>query len=104
MRCVPRAAAAFARTAAILITGLSALGAAAALAGDKRYAPGITDTEIKIGQTMPHSGAAPAWGADGLAEIAHFNKLNDRGGVNGRKNRLSSLDDAASPPNTAEQT
>ena len=56
MRCLPRAAA-FARMAAVLVVGLSA----AALAAEKRYAPGITDTEIKIGQTMPYSGAASAW-------------------------------------------
>ena len=99
MRCVPRAAAS-AGIAAILVIGSSA----AALAADKRYAPGITDTEIKIGQTMPYSGAASAWGADGLAELAYFNMLNDQGGVNGRKIRLISLDDAYSPPKTVEQT
>jgi branched-chain amino acid transport system substrate-binding protein len=103
MRCLPRAAAS-ARTAAILVTGLLGLGTAVALAGEKRYAPGITDTEIKIGQTMPYSGAASAWGADGLAELAYFNMLNEHGGVNGRKIRLISLDDAYSPPKTVEQT
>ena len=96
MHCVPRVAAFM----GILVLGWSA----AALAAEKRYAPGITDTEIKIGQTMPYSGAASAWGADGLAELAYFRMLNEQGGVNGRKIRLISLDDSYSPPKTVEQT
>jgi branched-chain amino acid transport system substrate-binding protein len=103
MRCGPIGAA-FARLAAILVAALLTVPASVAQAGDKHYAPGVTDTEIKIGQTMPYSGAASAWGADGLAEIAYFNMLNDRGGVNGRKIRLISLDDAYSPAKTVEQT
>ena len=58
---------------------------AAALAAEKRNAPGVTGNEIVIGQTMPYSGAASAWGADGLAELAYFKMLNEQGGVNGRK-------------------
>jgi branched-chain amino acid transport system substrate-binding protein len=91
-----------------LLTSLSMIGmlsfALAATAGEKRYAPGVSDTEIKLGQTMPYSGAASAWGADGLAEIAYIKMVNQQGGVNGRKIRLISLDDAYSPPKTVEQT
>jgi branched-chain amino acid transport system substrate-binding protein len=66
-------------------------------------APGVTDTEIKIGQTMPYSGPASAWGVIGRAEIAYFQMINDQGGVNGRKLNLISLDDGYSPPKTVEQ-
>jgi branched-chain amino acid transport system substrate-binding protein len=99
MRYVPRVAA-FASAAVIFIAGLSG----AALAAEKRNVPGVTDSEITIGQTMPYSGAASAWGADGLAELAYFKMLNEQGGVNGRKIRLISLDDGYSPPRTVEQT
>ena len=99
MRCVPRVAA-FASAAVIFVVGLSA----ATLAAERRNAPGVTNTEITIGQTMPYSGAASAWGADGLAELAYFKMLNERGGVNGRKIRLISLDDGYSPAKTVEQT
>jgi branched-chain amino acid transport system substrate-binding protein len=66
-------------------------------------APGVTDTEIKIGQTMPYSGPASAYGAVGKAEAAYFKMINDQGGVNGRKINLLSLDDGYSPPKTVEQ-
>ncbi len=67
-------------------------------------APGITDTEIKIGQTMPYSGPASAYGVVGRTQVAYFRMINDQGGVNGRKINLISLDDAYSPPKTVEQT
>jgi len=66
-------------------------------------APGVTDTEIKIGQTMPYSGPASAYGAVGKAEAALFKMVNDQGGINGRKINLLSLDDSYSPPKTVEQ-
>ncbi|HYA74876.1 MAG TPA: ABC transporter substrate-binding protein [Roseiarcus sp.] len=66
-------------------------------------APGVTDTEIKIGQTMPYSGPASAYGAIGRAEAAYFKMLNEQGGVNGRKINFLSLDDGYSPPKTVEQ-
>ncbi len=66
-------------------------------------APGVTGTEIKIGQTMPYSGPASAYGAIGKAELAYFKMINEMGGVNGRKINLISLDDAYSPPKTVEQ-
>jgi branched-chain amino acid transport system substrate-binding protein len=65
--------------------------------------PGVTDTEIKIGQTMAYSGPASALGAIGRAEAAFFRMTNDQGGVNGRKINLISLDDGYSPPRTVEQ-
>jgi branched-chain amino acid transport system substrate-binding protein len=70
----------------------------------KKYDPGATDTEIKIGQTMPYSGPASAYGTIGRVEAAYFQKVNDEGGVNGRKLKLLSLDDAYSPPKTVEMT
>ncbi len=67
-------------------------------------APGVTDTEIKIGQTMPYSGPASAYGVIGRAEAAYFKMVNEQGGVNGRKINFLSLDDGYSPPKTVEQT
>ena len=65
--------------------------------------PGVTDTEIKIGQTMPYSGPASAYGVIGNTEAAYFKMINEQGGVNGRKINLISLDDSYSPPKTVEQ-
>jgi branched-chain amino acid transport system substrate-binding protein len=66
-------------------------------------APGVTDSEIKIGQTIPYSGPASAFGVIGRAEAAYFKMINDQGGINGRKINFISLDDAYSPPKTVEQ-
>jgi branched-chain amino acid transport system substrate-binding protein len=66
-------------------------------------APGVTDTEIKIGQTIPYSGPASAYGVIGRTESAYFKMINDQGGINGRKITFISLDDAYSPPKTVEQ-
>ena len=66
--------------------------------------PGVTDTEILIGQTMPYSGPLSAYGTVGRAEAAYFAMINEKGGIGGRKIRLISLDDAFSPPKTVEQT
>jgi branched-chain amino acid transport system substrate-binding protein len=66
--------------------------------------PGVSATEIKIGQTMPYSGAASLYGTIGRAQSAYFDKVNAQGGVNGRKIKLLSLDDAYSPPKTVEHT
>jgi len=79
-----------------------AVGTDVALA-EKRYGPGVTDTEIRIGQTMPYSGPASSYGTAGKAEAAYFAKINAEGGVNGRKITLISLDDGYSPPRTVEQ-
>jgi len=69
----------------------------------KKYGPGATDAEIKLGQTMPYSGPASAYGAIGRAEVAYFQMMNEQGGVNGRKINLISLDDGYSPPRAVEQ-
>ena len=75
-----------------------------AAAAEKHYDPGVTDTEITLGQTMPYSGPASAYGTIGKAETAYFKMINEQGGVNGRKIKLISLDDGYSPPKTVEQT
>jgi branched-chain amino acid transport system substrate-binding protein len=77
--------------------------AASASSARADNAPGVTDTEIKIGQTMPYSGPASAYGVIGRTEAAYFKMINDQGGINGRKINLISLDDAYSPPKTVEQ-
>jgi branched-chain amino acid transport system substrate-binding protein len=89
------------------ITGFFA--ASLILAGSSVFAggpngPGVSDTEIKVGQTMPYSGPASAYGTIGKTEAAYFRMVNDMGGVNGRKINLISLDDGYSPPKTVEQT
>ena len=86
-----------------LILGLAAcVGAAPALA-EKKYGPGASDSEIKIGNTMPYSGPASAYGTIGRAGSAYFKMINEQGGVNGRKINFISLDDGYSPPRTVEQ-
>jgi len=69
----------------------------------KKYGPGASDTEIKLGQTMPYSGPASAYGTIGKAETAYFKMINEAGGINGRKINLISLDDGYSPPKAVEQ-
>lgn len=76
---------------------------AAVVHAEKRYGPGVTDTEILLGQTMPYSGPASAYGTYGKAQAAFFRMINEHGGVNGRKIKLLSLDDGYSPPRTVEQ-
>ena len=75
--------------AATLVAGFAASPATA----QKTVTPGITDTEIKIGQTMPYSGPASAYGQLGRVEAAYFEWLNAKGGINGRKIVLLSVDD-----------
>ena len=69
----------------------------------KKYDPGASDTEIKIGNIMPYSGPASAYGTIGKAQAAYFNKINAEGGINGRKINFISYDDAFSPPKAVEQ-
>ncbi|MBR0902306.1 ABC transporter substrate-binding protein [Bradyrhizobium liaoningense] len=69
----------------------------------KKYDTGATDTEIKIGNIMPYSGPASAYGIIGRTEAAYFKKVNEEGGINGRKINFVSYDDAYSPPKTVEQ-
>ncbi len=85
-----------------------ALAAGAAVGGSAfaqaaKYGPGASATEIKLGQTMPYSGPASAYGTIGKLQTAYFKMLNEAGGVNGRKINLISLDDGYSPPKTVEQ-
>ena len=75
--------------------------ASAALA-QKKYDTGASDTEIKVGQTIPYSGPASSYGQIGKAEAAYFKMINDQGGINGRKINFISLDDAYSPPKAVE--
>jgi ABC-type branched-subunit amino acid transport system substrate-binding protein len=87
-------------TAALAIVAATTTGAPAA---DKKYDTGATDTEIKIGNIMPYSGPASAYGIIGKTEAAFFRKINAEGGINGRKINFVSYDDAYSPPKAVEQ-
>src|SRR5499427_4569087 len=69
----------------------------------RQYGPGVTDTEIKIGNTGPYSGPASSYGTIPKAEAAYYRMVNEKGGVNGRKINFISYDDAYSPPKTVEQ-
>jgi branched-chain amino acid transport system substrate-binding protein len=73
-------------------------------AAQKKYDPGASDREIKIGSTMPYSGPASAYGEIGKTFAAYFNKINAEGGINGRRINFISYDDGYSPPKTVEQT
>ena len=84
------------------VIGLAGLTGKPAVA-QKKYDPGASDTEIKVGNIMPYSGPASAYGVEGKTEAAYFNKINAEGGINGRKIRFVSYDDAYSPPKTVEQ-
>src|SRR5665213_1410788 len=87
----------FAAAAAVAVLGWPLASPAAEMRG-------VTATEIKIGQTMPYSGPVSAFGALGKGEVGYFKMLNERGGINGRKVNLISLDDSYAPPKTVEQT
>jgi ABC-type branched-subunit amino acid transport system substrate-binding protein len=90
------------RRASIIAAAALALPSLPAFA-QKKYGPGASDTEIKLGQTMPYSGPASAYGTIGKLHQAYFKMINDGGGINGRKVTLISLDDGYSPPKTVEQ-
>jgi ABC-type branched-subunit amino acid transport system substrate-binding protein len=83
---------------------LGALVLASPAASSAAEMRGVTATEIKIGQTMPYSGPVSAFGALGKGEVGYFKMLNERGGINGRKVNLISLDDSYAPPKAVEQT
>ncbi|MCP3403917.1 ABC transporter substrate-binding protein [Bradyrhizobium sp. CCGB20] len=86
-------------TATALTLALSVSAANA----QKKYDPGASDTEIKVGQTMPFSGPASAYSSIGKTQAAYFKMVNDQGGINGRKINLIQYDDAYSPPKAVEQ-
>jgi branched-chain amino acid transport system substrate-binding protein len=89
----------------LLVSGILALavGGASPAVAQKRYDPGASDTEIKVGNIMPYSGPLSAYSIVAKTEAAYFNKINAEGGVNGRKIDFISVDDGYSPPKTVEQ-
>src|SRR6187402_772048 len=81
-----------------------AVGSSTSPAGaQKKYDPGASDTEIRVGNIMPYSGPASAYGTIGKAQAAYFRMINEQGGINGRKINFISYDDGYSPPKTVEQ-
>jgi len=90
-------------SAIAVVTACAVLAIAPATA-QKKYDPGASDTEIKIGQTMPFSGPASAYATISKAEAAYFSMINEQGGINGRKINLIAYDDAYNPAKTVEQT
>ncbi|MGI4814576.1 MAG: ABC transporter substrate-binding protein [Janthinobacterium lividum] len=91
----------YSAAATALLTSLIMANAAWA---ENQAVPGVTDTEIKIGQSMPYSGAMSATSVEGRIQTGYYKMINERGGVNGRKINLISLDDGYSPPKTVEDT
>src|SRR6478736_1370968 len=85
------------------LAGLLAIAVASPASAQKRYDPGATDTEIKVGNIMPYSGPASAYATIGKTEAAYFNKINAEGGINGRKINFISYDDGYNPAKTVEQ-
>jgi len=91
------------RNVKILLAATLVAGVATTAHAQKKYGPGATDTEIKIGNIMPYSGPASAYGVIGQTEQAYFKMINEQGGINGRKINFISYDDGYSPPKTVEQ-
>ena len=89
------------------LIALTVLTIAAAVATEasaqKKYDPGASDAEIRIGNIMPYSGPASSYSVIGKTEAAYFDKINAEGGINGRKINFISYDDAYSPPKAIEQ-
>jgi branched-chain amino acid transport system substrate-binding protein len=86
-----------------VLAGLLAASVATAANAQKKYDPGATDTEIKIGNIMPYSGPLSAYATIGKTEAAYFKKINEEGGINGRKINFISYDDGYNPAKTVEQ-
>ncbi len=89
----------------LLVAATVGIAAAVAspVAAQKKYDPGASDSEIKIGNIMPYSGPASAYGEIGKTQAGYFRKINAEGGINGRKINFISYDDGYSPPKTVEQ-
>ena len=87
----------------VAATALTLALSVSAANAQKKYDPGASDTEIKVGQTMPFSGPASAYSSIGKTQAAYFKMINDQGGINGRKINLIQYDDAYSPPKAVEQ-
>jgi ABC-type branched-subunit amino acid transport system substrate-binding protein len=92
-----------ARLPASVAVGFAALLAASTASAQKKYDTGASDSEIKIGNFVPYSGPASAYGINGKTITAYFNKINDEGGINGRRIKFISYDDSYSPPKSVEQ-
>ena len=90
-------------TICTIMVVIATLASTAALA-ETKYDSGVTDTEIKLGQTAPYSGPVSSYGTFGKALLAYFAMINEQGGVNGRKIKLITVDDGFSPSKTVEQT
>jgi branched-chain amino acid transport system substrate-binding protein len=86
-----------------LIASVALCVIAVPAAAQKKYDPGASDTEIKVGNIMPYSGPASAYGTIGKVQAAYFRMINETGGINGRKINFISYDDGYSPPKTVEQ-
>ena len=91
------------KTLNIALAGLAAALISSSALAQKKYDPGASDKEIKVGGISPYSGPASAYGAIGKAISAYFAKINDEGGINGRKINFISLDDGYNPAKTVEQ-
>jgi branched-chain amino acid transport system substrate-binding protein len=88
----------------MLIAAVAGAVAAQSRAAESQSAPGVSDTQIKIGQTIPYSGPASSFATIGRTQAAYYRMINDAGGVNGHKIDFITLDDGYSPPKTVEQT
>jgi branched-chain amino acid transport system substrate-binding protein len=93
----------FLRTAALSSAAFAFIAFSTSANAQKKYDTGASDTEIKIGNIIPYSGPASAYGIIGKMEEAYFKMINDQGGINGRKINFISYDDAYSPPKAVEQ-
>jgi branched-chain amino acid transport system substrate-binding protein len=91
------------RVTSAALAGLLAVAVASNANAQKKYDPGATDTEIKIGNIMPYSGPASSYATIGKTEDAYFKKINAEGGINGRKISFTSYDDGYNPAKTVEQ-
>ena len=91
-----------ARSSIVALALIAALGLACLAGPVSAQTPGVTATEIKIGNTNPYSGPASAYGTIGKVIGAYLKKVNDEGGINGRKINYVTLDDGYSPPKTVE--
>src|SRR5258708_15083832 len=89
---------------ALATIAASVLPAPYVWAAEKKYEPGATDTEIKLGQTVPHSGPGSIYGVLGRIGEAYFQMLNENGGINGRKIKFFTMGDAYSPPKIVAAT
>ena len=90
------------RSSLVVLALIGALGPLLVAGPAAAQSPGVTPTEVKIGNTNPYSGPASAYGTIGKALAAYFIKVNAEGGVNGRKIDFVTLDDGYSPPKTVE--